>query len=571
MCTSAPTWPLIAPLGDAAVRIDCGNPSDPRTAARVQSLTAALTRNPLAGVTDVVPSYSVVVAYFHPLRVRKTETLLVWERVAKWINRCITQSTESEPSFSREIVIPVCYGGEFGPDIEHVAKVNRLTVDDVISKHVGGSYTVRAVGFAPGFPYLEGLPAELHTPRRDSPRTRVPSGSVGIGGAQTGVYPLASPGGWNLIGRTPTRLFCTARSPAALLMTGDRVRFQSIKRADFDELKHVAEGQSTKPVDITLCDPVLEVLSPGLQTTIQDLGRPGHQVEGVTPGGSMDTLAARVANLLVGNAEGAPVLEAVQSGPKLRAIRDAVMAITGAHVNELPGWRPLFVAGGQVVDCSKIIDGGRAYVAVSGGLAADPFLSGRGTDLTVGVGGYRGRTIARGDQLCRWNTPAIQATSDHGNAARWFVEQRTLAPQEANGRLRVLRGPQSSWFSDATWTQLTSSTFVVTPSSNRTGLRLQGPSIQPVAHQEMVSEPVVQGAIQVPPDGQPILLGADRQTIGGYPTIGCVISVDLPLLGQLCPGSEVRFAEVRQAEAESLLHERERNLAILTHAIQQHA
>jgi KipI family sensor histidine kinase inhibitor len=565
------TRPMIAPLGDSAVRIDFGNASDSTIAARVAGLVTALSRNLLPGVTDVVSAYSVVVVHYDSREIATHGAQLAWERVVEWVQQRSADTVYTQESHAREVLIPVCYGRELGPDIEIVASRNRLSIDEVIQLHSNRSYNVRAVGFLPGFPYLENLPAELTTPRRPTPRTRVPAGSVAIGGTQTGVYPFASPGGWNLIGRTPLRLFRAEASPAALLHTGDQVRFRPIERAEFEDLELEAQVKPKESIDDPSHDPAFEVLSPGAQTTVQDLGRPGHQFEGVTPGGAMDSLAARAANLLVGNEEGAAFLEAVGRGPKLRALRDAVIALTGANVEGIPGWRPLRVTRDQVVDCTSIDGGARFYLAVSGGLAADFVLKGRGTDLAGGFGGQRGRAIASGDRLYLADIHIVDQTLPHDSVTpRWYATPRNLVPRDSDGRLRILWGPQSNWFSDSQRQQLLSATFVVTPSSNRMGIRLRGPSILPTAMHEMTSEPMVHGAIQMPPDGQPILLGADRQTIGGYPTIACVISVDLPLLGQLRPGSELQFAEVTHAEAESLIRQCEHNIAVLARAIREH-
>ena len=576
------------------MRIDFGGPGNRDTAAQVGCLVAELNRDRLPGVTDVVPAYSVVVVFYNPLQVPVTGAQLAAERVIEWVRERIGAPVTATKFLDREIVVPVCYGNEFGPDIDTVANRNHLSVEEVIRRHAQAVYKARAVGFSPGFPYLEGLPAELNTPRRATPRTVVPVGSVGIGGHQTGIYPLASPGGWNLIGRTPLRLFRPDSSPAALLRTGDTVRFRPIERAEFDELQRDSEAQSIRPIAPPTLDAVFEVISPGLQTTSQDLGRPGHQAEGVTPGGAMDALAARVANLLVGNQEGTPLLEAVQRGPKLRLLRDAVVAVTGANVKGIPGWRPLPLPKGQVVDYSPIAGGARVYVAVSGGLAADFALAGRGTDLRAAIGGHQGRPLASGDRLhlagppsrpanshdCAahqrasrvsgGSKPSRPADSRNHDVARWFVAPRNLVSHDKQGTLRILHGPQASWFSADQWQRLLSAKFAVTPSSNRMGIRLRGPSIELAMPREMTSEPVVHGALQAPPDGQPILLAADRQTIGGYPTIACVISVDLPLLGQLQPGAEIQFVEVSLSVAESLLREYEDNMAILAQAIQQH-
>jgi inhibitor of KinA len=135
----------------------------------------------------------------------------------------------------RLVEIPVCYGGELGPDLDDVARAHGLTPDEVVALHTEAEYLVYMIGFMPGFAYLGGLPAQIATPRRKTPRTAVPAGTVGIGGQQTGVYPLVSPGGWNLIGRTPVKIFDITRAEPTLLLTGDRVRFRAILRAEFDE------------------------------------------------------------------------------------------------------------------------------------------------------------------------------------------------------------------------------------------------------------------------------------------------------------------------------------------------
>ncbi|HEV3410347.1 MAG TPA: 5-oxoprolinase subunit PxpB [Chthoniobacterales bacterium] len=144
------------------------------------------------------------------------------------------QPTVRNETAAREVAIPVCYEREFALDLDAVARHTGLSPDEVVQRHSAARYVVGCVGFTPGFPYLSGLPPELATPRRTAPRTQVPAGSVGIGGAQSGIYPQVSPGGWNIIGRTPLRLFDLAQNPPALLQAGNRVRFRAISRAEFD-------------------------------------------------------------------------------------------------------------------------------------------------------------------------------------------------------------------------------------------------------------------------------------------------------------------------------------------------
>jgi inhibitor of KinA len=195
----------------------------------VQALVHGLERDPLPGTLEVVPAFTTVAVFYDPAKIGSLDALR--SELAARVPRNIPRKDKSA---ARERVIPVCYGGEFGPDLAAVATHAGLDEAAAIALHSGARYRVHAVGFAPGFPYLAGLPEKLHMPRRATPRTRVPAGSVGIGGAQTGVYPLATPGGWQLIGRTPLRLFRPENeTEPAWLQSGDRVKFQRITPEEF--------------------------------------------------------------------------------------------------------------------------------------------------------------------------------------------------------------------------------------------------------------------------------------------------------------------------------------------------
>ena len=209
---------LIHPLADTGFLVELGDAIDPATTARVMALTAAMDRAALPGVIDLVPSYTTLMVALDP-------DLADPATLAAEIRRLASATSQAAPSPSREITLPVVYGGDAGPDLADVAAHTGLDEQAVIERHAGASYTVACMGFAPGFGFLIGLPPELATPRLAAPRTRVPAGSVGIGGAQTGVYPLVTPGGWRLIGRTPRRLFDPAATDPFLLRPGDRVRF----------------------------------------------------------------------------------------------------------------------------------------------------------------------------------------------------------------------------------------------------------------------------------------------------------------------------------------------------------
>jgi inhibitor of KinA len=215
------------PLGDSAVLLAL-----PGQAA-VNALVKRIEKARPGGFIECVPAFDSIAICFDPLRITPAELMA---SLAKWLARAT--SSKLKIRSGREIAIPVCYGGSFGPDLADVAARAGLEVAQVVKLHTAGRYVVRAIGFMPGFPYLAGLDSRLHTPRRATPRTQIPAGSVGIGGAQTGIYPLASPGGWNLIGRTPLALFRPSNpDQPTLLQPGDHLRFRAINLEEFARWK----------------------------------------------------------------------------------------------------------------------------------------------------------------------------------------------------------------------------------------------------------------------------------------------------------------------------------------------
>ena len=232
----------LSPLGDRAVLIHFGTTIDPATQRCVRALCARLDRHPIPGIIELVPAFASVAVHYDPARVpgESTGAESTYASFAAAIESALGHLGEETLPEPRTVEIPVCYGGPFGPDLDDVATRHALAPEEVVRLHSESTYSVYMLGFAPGFPYLGGLPSEIATPRRDEPRTSVPAGSVGIGGSQTGIYPLASPGGWNLIGRTPLHLFDAGRTPPALLEQGDEVCFRVISPNDFDRLAATA-------------------------------------------------------------------------------------------------------------------------------------------------------------------------------------------------------------------------------------------------------------------------------------------------------------------------------------------
>lgn len=220
--------PTIEPLGDSAAIVAWRLLNDAAAWQVVQSATAHLDCHRIQGVLEVVAAFKSLTVYYDCHK-------LPWTEMAKWIDESLQTPPLALPSTQRTVEIPVCYAEEFALDLAVVAEVQKLSAAEVVRLHSTAKYTVQMIGFSPGFPYLAGLPAQLHTPRRTSPRLLVPMGSVAIGGEQSGIYSLETPGGWHIIGRTPLRLFDSGRDDPCLLRTGDCLRFVSIDRQRFDK------------------------------------------------------------------------------------------------------------------------------------------------------------------------------------------------------------------------------------------------------------------------------------------------------------------------------------------------
>jgi KipI family sensor histidine kinase inhibitor len=537
-----------APLAESAllVRLGDGETVDPEVVASVWALTAGLDDRKLVGVDDVVPAYATILVSFDP---ELTDHSTV-EREIREIAAALPPRPDKP---EREVTIPVVYGGDFGPDLGDVAEHAGLTPDDVIARHAGAAYRVACGGFAPGWDYLMGLPAELAMPRLANPRVRIPPGSVGIGGMQTGVYPLETPGGWRLIGRTPLRMFDPERDDPFLLHPGDGVRF---RRIDVGEFAGVAEASSSERKEIPRQarndgGGVIGVVQPGMLTTVQDLGRSGMARFGVAPGGALDRTALILGNRLVGNDPGEAGLEITLLGPKLVFGSEATIAVTGADLGArlngivMPLWQPVAVAAGDEVSCQPAHGNGRgarAYLSVAGGLAIEPVLGSRSTDLVGHFGGFYGRVLRSGDEI-----PLREKTRPEAVLRRRLA----IAPPayEQAMTARVTFGPQRDRFTDEGIATFLGEAFQVSTKANRTGIRLAGPRIAHTNGADLVSEGIAHGAVQVPGDGQPIVLLAARQTVGGYVKIATVIGADLDRFAQLRPGASVRFAEVTLEEA----------------------
>lgn len=518
----------VLPVGDAALSVEFGARLDPLLAGRVRALDRSLAAAPIEGVSEAVPTCRALLVVFDP-------DVIPAAALADELRRRAAAAPAAATPGTRHVV-PVCYDG---PDLDDVARACGLTRDDVIALHAGRDYEALMLGFLPGFAYLGLLPPALELPRRATPRARVPAGSVAIAGRQTGVYPAASPGGWHLIGRTDARLFDPRRDPPARIQAGDRVRFVAVPEVNWGGVDP-APGEPARGA-------AFEVLDPGWRTSVQDLGRLGLRRQGVPWSGALDAPALARANAACGNAPGLAGLEITLDGPRLRFLESCVFAWDGADLDPrleradlggawpVPRGAAVRARPGNVLRFGARRRGCRAYLAFAGGLDVPDVLGSRATDLSSGFGGWAGRALRAGDRL------ALGAT-----LGRPAVVPPPSIPGEPGGdevTVRVVLGPQDDHFDAAALGTFLGTTWTVDATSDRVGCRLGGPRLEHAGPAEIVSDGMLPGCVQVPPDGRPIVSLNDGPTTGGYPKIATVVRADLPRLAQLVPGEgRLRFA-----------------------------
>lgn len=294
---------------------------------------------------------------------------------------------------------------------------------------------------------------------------------------------------------------------------------------------------------------MIEVIKPGLLTTVQDQGRWGYQAYGAGIAGALDSLALAAGNLLVGNPTGAAGLEMTVQGPSLKFHRETWFAVTGADLTPrlngapLANWTVHRAPSGSVLGFGSRREGVRAYLAVTGGLDVPVVMDSRSTYLLGKFGGWEGRPLKAQDRLPLGSPPRTQKPREG------FVFPESLRPAyRKDPRLRLVPGPFQEYFSEETLADFLSGEYLITSNSDRMGYRLQGKPVTRKKSGELITCGLANGTIQVPPNGQPILLLADRQTMGGYPIIATVIHADLSLIAQCAPGDRIRFEAVSADE-----------------------
>jgi KipI family sensor histidine kinase inhibitor len=484
----------------------------------VHDLWRALRREPPAGAEEVIAgAESVLVALGENADVGAAA-------------RSIASATTvtGDPVRANRVAIPVMYGG---PDTEDVAAISGLDAKGIVDLHAGREYMVAFVGFSPGFAYLVGGDPALRVPRLSAPRASVPAGSIGLASEFTAVYPQSTPGGWRIIGRTDMTMFDPWLPEPSLLSPGDVVTFEPAERVGappaWPTLRPRAAGAS-----------YVQLLDPGPMTTVQDAGRFGWGHLGVPRGGAADRRSARLANQLVGNDRTAALLESTVSGPQLRLGCDRLVAVTGARATVTVDGIParldtaLTLPAGCELRVGPYEAGARTYVAFSGGLAVDPILGSRSTDTLSWLGPP---ALRAGD---------ILPLDGEGHPAGPGERASGKVPAPRTGELvtvRATKGPRDGWVGDRGLDVLASAVFEVAATSDRTGLRLTGSAVEVERRDEMPSEGMVAGAVQIPPGGSPIVLLRNHPTTGGYPVAAVVDDDGVDALSQCRPGVRVRI------------------------------
>lgn len=535
-------------LGDHALLVGVADSASARRLAG--ALRAAGGHN----LREVVGGLATVMVVFDP----GEDPEGAMDRRLSWLARLVKEVAESpgDDDGGQLLTIPCLFDG---PDLAEVAEAAGCTPAAVVELVTSCTLTVAAVGFSPGFAYLAGLPDELRAvPRRASPRPVVPAGSVALANGYAAVYPSASPGGWQLIGRTGTALFTPRVPPYARLAAGDRVRFAVAHGvADVAVEDRLAPG----PEGTTGARPIFTVDEPGLRTVLQDGGRRGLAAIGVPAAGPADPDSFTLANRLVGNRDDAGALEVTARGPRLHCLRPAFVAAVGASPDLRVDGQPVSpgrvvpLGAGQQLSVGTVRGGLRSYLAVGGGLVGAEVLGSCASDQLAGLGPG---PLGRGATL--WAAALRPPLGDHlGDGPGGWLDDGTVA-------LRVVPGPHPEWFAPGALAALASVRFRVGPSSNRVGLRLaperRAPTFLAAGDDELDSQGVVTGAVQVPPHGHPVILLPDHATMGGYAVIAVVAAADHGMLGQCGPGAAVTLVPISFEEADDALTARRRAMAM---------
>ncbi|MBN8676656.1 MAG: 5-oxoprolinase subunit PxpB [Chitinophagales bacterium] len=522
-------FPHIYPLSENAATVAFGDQMDDALHQQVLQLDQAIRQEPFAGWVENVPAYASLTVFYQREKIAVSESISAFEQVRQWLHSKLANENPNLTLPTQVLRIPVCYEAPFAPDLDFMADFHGVSREALIALHQQDTYKVYMMGFLPGFAYMGAVDEKLSTPRKSTPRARVPAGSVGIAGRQTGIYPFDTPGGWQIIGKTPLKMLDWGKSDPFLLKTGDLVQFYAISKETFEQWEQTEHGAATFLPDLAAADAL--VLKPGPYSTIQDLGRTGFRAYGVPVGGAMDTFSHQKANALLGNAAQAATIECTMGGLVLQWQKTTKIALAGAGTTFINGQNISLeqvyeVTAKDVLEIRFHQSGLRCYLAVEGGFDSPSILNSKSMNPLIGIGA----PLKKGDALYV-----------DRNSARATPEKTDWPGTAYTARIRVYRGPEFEWLSPESQARFFTQNYTMSHRFDRMGCHVQSDPLTFSATRELLSTAVAPGTIQCTPAGQLILLLQDCQTVGGYPRVGQIAAVDLPKVAQWVPGEKRIF------------------------------
>ncbi|MDZ7706426.1 MAG: urea amidolyase family protein [Trueperaceae bacterium] len=515
--------------GPFASVLDLAADPSPETSRRVAALRERLAATAPPEVRDLIPGFATILVEHRPTLTLRS--LHAWARRAT--------SADVAPPIPRRRHVRVAYGAD--ADVAELETALGRPFAEIVRLHEAHEATVAFLGFTPGFPYLLGLPETLRIPRRETPRSRIPRGAVAIAAGMGGIYPAASPGGWWVLGRTDARLFDPGRDPPAWLAAGDRVTFEAVAPEELDAAVLAENGDAATPPVLSLGEPAAEVVEavPG-SASLQ--GAPRHDVGhiGAAHAGAIDRPALEAANRMVGNPPDTLALEALGQALTLRVEQDRLAAVAGGGtlvlLNGTPvrTWSTFRWPAGATLELlpDPAVRGRTVLLAVEGGFVGERWLGSDSTDVRAGAGGSK-RWLAAGDRIGLGTAIARPLLAHPG---------RPLPPPRV--LLRLHPGPQ---YDAEAFDALVTTGFRLAD-VDRTGARLDGRPVR-APTPSIASDGSPLGAVQIPPDGKPIVLLADRGRTGGYAKPAVADPRDLWRLAQARTGDEVWLLDARRDDA----------------------
>ncbi len=563
-------------LGDSALTIELGKTINALVNDRVIALSTQIKNLKIEGILDIIPAYSSVSIIYDVVKIRSKHSSAA-KYIHEKIDLAFSNVNASSLTLNRKVEIPVCYDTSFGIDLVEMALEKKMSVPDIVAAHTSKLYRVYLLGFLPGFPYMGEVDERIATSRKKSPRTKIKSGNVGIAGVQTGIYPFDSPGGWNIIGKTPLKMFDAQKENPVFLQPGDEIIFKPITLEVYNSLENQrltdAINETLPSTDNPKLSTHLVIQKSGIADSFQDLGRFGFQNLGINPNGAMDKIAAQTANFLVGNTADEVVLECHFPASTILFNHSTLIAISGADFTatiddvEIPINTPVFVNQGATLHFKKWKVGARTYLAVKNGFAISKWLNSYSTNIIAKAGGLEGRNLKSGDRISCNDTYLRPDYESHKYVSLlWHVEIDNLYNFED---IEIIMGIDFESLTDESKINFLSTEFLISSRSDKMGYRLEGEALKiKNGNPPLLSSAVTRGTMQLLPNGQIIILMSDHQTTGGYPKIGNVTSAAFSSLAQLPPNKKIRFKIVSIEHAEEKIWHQQKYLQKIKTACQ---